>query len=1623
MGLILRPPGSLASLPDRLGHLGRFRRRVAVAAELFRVVAVPLAIATAACGLDVAVHLPAVVRVGFLGAVLISAGVLFLTGLRRANRLPTSPLAVALLLEDRFPRLNDAVASAVSFLTPGSTVERPGAGRFRAVAVTRAENVAGRHDLDQIAATGRAWRWFWAAAVVSAVAFAGFAAGPTRAAIAVVRLADPYGRHPFPTRTTLSLLEPAESPTLLARGNSFVARFVVGGEIPDQAVVAVRSGELPAVEELIPLPPESRAEFPDEHQAVFRLDPSRANVSFAFRITAGDADTGWREVTVAPPPVLVPRDGRPSPQVRLDYPAYTDLPPVELPDGTGVVEAVAGTRYTFRAAADRRIASAVLTVEGDLTAHRAAAATAAVVDDNPLSAVAASLLTAEYARPIPVRVSGPDGTLLDAEFTPPMAGLYALRFTDEAGLTGVRLLNFDVFPDPSPVVALTRPDPTADPTIVLPTGSVTVNCRAEDRTFGVRNMALEYRVGGPGEPFRRRLLSDLAAAGQCLPAIAGPAPPGKPKPVGVDAGVTVPVAALVSADGTPPADGDTVTLRATATDWDDVAWTKPPGRSAEVELRIMAGSSVEAMLQKELAGMRPELLRLREDQRAARRAVEEVAGAAEAGELQPEHPGRLAQAEQTQRQVRNAVADPEAGIRAKADRLRQTVRANGLPRSPTTDRLDAVADDLGRLADQPLDAADPPLAAARQLAADPDGPPDPEKLAGLLGRAGAHQRAAEAGFEGVLERLEQWAGAGEVRGEARAMKDQLQAAGAAADRARPPTGAAPTPAEKAALNGAADQFDRLADRAGGVVGKAARLAAEKAHRAEDLRAAAADKDRQAVALTAEAESKPPQSEAASELTAQAADLSAEADDLRRAADRAAAEAGALQQSLDAAGGQALPRDLRDAADALRKNQPDRAATARRAAADRLDRLTDGLTERSEPSPAGDLQENRAEAADELQKLGDAQDELRKKARDAAALPDPAERAEALKKLAAEQDRLRRRAEIVAQKLSRDRSDRAADAARKAGEAMDAARDRLAQGEPPTDPQGDALDQLDQALDTLEREQQQAAEQLSREQQVELAGLVRNFHDRQRAAVAEADRLQATATELKNWDRPLIASLADLEDRERALADELRGFVEAKFADVPVFHRLADRAAAGMDRAADLAGERRDDILTADPDDPFDPDLEAASAARVRRPMDTALRRLGQILSAVDPTSDGVGDAEPPKPPDPAEPPPAEADPEAAPGDGDPGQSPDMAQVLAQLKALRAVQAEVNERTAAFAETHPGDKELTDDDLVRTQSDRTDPAGRGRIVRPARRGVPPPDGGAMTRTLLGLCVITGTVATASAVGVFPPIPYVPADAVERAATPPAEPMADPNDPSAIADRITENTKLAGDRLASADPGDQTRKTQVNVLNDIDKLLKMAENPPPQGGGGTPPPQAGGDPSGGPPPMGGNDSPPDGAPPMGSGGGPMGGMPPHMGDSGDGQADKPGGSESPGAGGKPKPGSGGWRDRAGRERGNGTPKPTPAGPDKLAAKPMPGDGPKAEAGEPGGGPSGNGSAAGKATPSLPLDDPYTKEVWGHLPEQMRRQMTQYYREQFVSKYGDLLRQYYSSLAEKDTTGRDR
>lgn len=236
-----------------------------------------------------------------------------------------------------------------------------------------------------------------------------------------------------------------------------------------------------------------------------------------------------------------------------------------------------------------------------------------------------------------------------------------------------------------------------------------------------------------------------------------------------------------------------------------------------------------------------------------------------------------------------------------------------------------------------------------------------------------------------------------------------------------------------------------------------------------------------------------------------------------------------------------------------------------------------------------------------------------------------------------------------------------------------------------------------------------------------------------------------------------------------------------------------------------------------------------------------------------------------------------------------------------------------------------------------------------------------------------------------------------------------------DPAAVVERIIKNSKDVGDRLEKTDTGTDTRKKQDTILSDIDALINRQEDPPPPK-----PDDKDKDKDKNkddkkddkkddmmnkdmPPPKDGMPMEKDNKKGMGMGKNDM--PPPKHGDMPMGGMNEPpmpmGGNER-----KPRMGS-------------------PMGDDKKDQQPEPKQDDKKQQGTPkdskdqknpmGGVPGGKLPA--KAL--IPIDDDGSKDVWGHLPDRLRQQMTQYYSEDVMPKYAELLRLYYSSFSEAGTT----
>jgi hypothetical protein len=199
--------------------------------------------------------------------------------------------------------------------------------------------------------------------------------------------------------------------------------------------------------------------------------------------------------------------------------------------------------------------------------------------------------------------------------------------------------------------------------------------------------------------------------------------------------------------------------------------------------------------------------------------------------------------------------------------------------------------------------------------------------------------------------------------------------------------------------------------------------------------------------------------------------------------------------------------------------------------------------------------------------------------------------------------------------------------------------------------------------------------------------------------------------------------------------------------------------------------------------------------------------------------------------------------------------------------------------------------------------------------------------------------------------------------EPEAAPPAE------DEQEVLNRLLKNTRTAEERLANKEVNDSTQQLQRDILRDLDELIKRAQEPP-QGGQDQQQQQQQG---------GGQD-----------------------------QKQQQGGQQQ--QGGKMSRAQSRQQRRQGRsgQRQQG----------RQGNQNQPGQGQGNQDNQQnmaqGGGQQPGGGGKSQEDPNK-LADLY-KDIWGHLPETMRAEMNAYSREKFMSKYEDLIKKYYASVAEK-------
>jgi hypothetical protein len=1079
-----------------------------------------------------------------------------------------------------------------------------------------------------------------------------FLVNPAAALTAIERFTLPFGGIDWPRQTKILDVEYKER---VARGEPYSIRARIAGVVPEYASV-VFEGIVPARQTFaLKSPPQGAAKAGDasanagEGNLNARLD--RVEHNFRFRIEANDAATGWYEVAVQPPPVLVPLNGRASPQLSLRFPTYTDLPPLELPDGNGSIDAVVGTRVTLKAAVDRPVARAWIEYHPDQPLARVGAFTGLLGARDGTGLITQTVAYNRVAENIPVHIEG--GRILSVDFVPVVRGMYGLHFEDETGLGNTRLFDLRLQPDPAPTVTLERPSPARDNLSVLADAEITLRLTAQDPQFAIRSTFLSYRIKRAGMDLQfagpsgersvehRVPLYDHAGTGAALPHFMRlsaaplnlPARPFRLRPTQIRNSGRLALAELA-----PPAGlfvGDVIALQACADDFDDVSVFKEPGRSAEIELHIVSRQVLDDILNRAQTQVQEELLRLRkEQQEASDRVVGPKIRWEKTGKLRPQEVDQLLQAEQMQQQIRARVGDKEEGLRGEVSRILQSLKDNHLPRAGVHERMETVAQELDRAKREHLEQIEPNLTNARKENETSTGkPPAPDEKT-ELGEARRHQEEVERAFSELLKMLEPWGNISSVKGEAKALLDEQRRLQRELDKLNQDDnlGKSPdalTPEQKAALDRVAELQRKLQERTGQLMDKISRAAEDRKTKDPEV-------------------------------------------------------AGALKDALEKGQNDGIQGKMKEASENVRDNKLGKAAENQEGAAKGLENMVKAMDERR-VDQLDTLRKKLEKHEDELVKLAEEQDRLRKQAKEARQIADPKQREQELKRLADEQEKLAKKAKALENKLKELRADRPAQSLGGAARNMEQAGKKLRQGEDDVDDrQEEALNRLNEAQRRLNQDQDRVDEELEREKLAKVADQIKGFKERQEGHLNEGERLRQKALLKKKWERTGLTSLGRLAEAQQSLSEEVDKVAKNDLKNAKVFSNILSRSAEAMKQAAEQMRKVQQAQQVSD-----------AEAGRLQR---DALRRLDQLLDALKKEKNQAAGK------------PQEGGDQGGGGAGGGPRPPqDGIPQLAELKALRALQKEVNDHTESFSRDHPDPKKLTPGEQRELQNIKKDQA--------------------------------------------------------------------------------------------------------------------------------------------------------------------------------------------------------------------------------------------------------------------------------------------------------------------------
>lgn len=1239
--------------------------------------------------------------------------------------IPFDDLRLALLIERRWPHLNDRLSSTIEFLRARGASDvadgRYGSEALRELTIAQAmreiEALDFRSILDprpvRLAATMAGW--------VVAVLLLESVVAPEFQAIAARRFF--LDEVAWPKRTELEI---AESPTRLARGMPFelTAQAGLGRElpvVPPRSWFEVLSHVAPPLKlfdgALRGRPPGSariiyRFEDGETIDSALRPDDrgtfhgrlDSVNQSFRFYVAAGDDTTDWLEVDVVPPPSLD------EVQVQLVPPAYT-RPFASDEEREANIETLASDQTQIRA------------LQGSVVRFNARA-------NKPIQA--ASLMVHDESTDIPVSIEE-DGARLLASIDAQGAGSYWFSLRDRDGFSNPEATRYELrtVVDTPPLALIVEPQFDVS---VPASATVPLRIRAED-DFGLQLIRLLYTVTKP---------DSAEAEDHVVPLWSAEAEIDGGRSLAQEVEHRLELAPL---NVTP---GSIITVTGEARDFFSSADDAGPHltRSRSVRIRVISEDEYRGQLDDRRRELREEIERIFEMQKLAMPPVREAINELDtAGQVEQETGDRLREASVMQRQVGGRLDESGNGLGDRIQRFLDDMDNARMPDPEVTDQMEQMKAAVDRIRAEHLRPAEQGLSRAiREL--------EPQFDAQNRGNpSGAEPR--DAAPEGA-DPGQSPEGAAEARPSQPPAEPTEQSPPGEEPSPNPSTegDAQPSPEGDPATAGSRQSLDesRQSQQA---IARELEAMLQGLSEFETLRGVTREAEQllnnqDAVKKETEQRATDPglmgktpdqlnaeQKADLQNLADRQRDVSKELQDLTNRmselteglaeTDPLAAEA--LKDALQQIQREATTSELGQAANQIDRNQMGPAGQTQDKAREAMQDLVDTLKNRRENDLERllkQLQETRSELAQAQRQQRDLLERTRQaqgakgeqggqpqggQQQPGGEQPQGGEQAgegdqgegdrARLQELAKEQEQLEQELRRQLQKLRKLRADQAARAGSRAASRMGNAGQNLdeGEGEAAIRDEEEALKDLEQAIADTDQAIQEAEDRLLMEQFAKIRDQLRAYNDRQKRLLEETEafeaRRKAGGGRLSRADsfdvRNLGRAQAGLKDETASLAERLDG--------APVFKLSLERAMARMVEAADQLAEIETGVET-------------------QRAEEEAIRWLDRLVASLNPAGEDGDDDDPQNGQEGEGRPMQGGQGQAGQGDGIPAE--------AQIRMLKAMQEDINLRTQELDELKRQDEPLSEaqeQEFVRLEEDQHTIADLLRdLIRPRR-----PDG--------------------------------------------------------------------------------------------------------------------------------------------------------------------------------------------------------------------------------------------------------------------------------------------------------